>query len=282
MIFLSLDRLCTDPDVLGEFEWPGFTDLRARRPRWEHDGYISADSSAVAIVREDGMVVGIATWKPRGFPPGVTDEIGVGVAPEHRGQRIGTAAQDLLVEYLLDHTTAHRIEALTNDADIGEQKRSSASASARRAILDYGLWGRDERSALRWLARSAGAASQVVYLPVDKDVQLARIAHRQATTPHQTFPRPLALVPRHLARLSRLARSVLTTFLLAYGAAGVYSRPDNDVPVRRRFLDDPQATELEGAGAGTIRHPAPTPPAVRRHREPLPRTSPPRLISGPG
>jgi predicted kinase len=55
-------------------------------------------------------------------------------------------------------------------------------------VLDYGLSGRDERSALRWLARSAGAACQVVYLPVDKDVQLARIAHRQETTPHQTFP----------------------------------------------------------------------------------------------
>ena len=55
-------------------------------------------------------------------------------------------------------------------------------------VLDYGLWGRDERSALRWLARSAGAACQVVYLPVDKDVQLARIAHRQETAPHQTFP----------------------------------------------------------------------------------------------
>jgi predicted kinase len=55
-------------------------------------------------------------------------------------------------------------------------------------VLDFGLWGRDERSALRWLARSAGAACQVVYLPVDKDVQLARIAHRQATAPHRTFP----------------------------------------------------------------------------------------------
>jgi hypothetical protein len=41
---------------------------------------------------------------------------------------------------------------------------------------------------LRWLARSVGAACQVVYLPVDKDVQLARIAYRQKTTPHQTFP----------------------------------------------------------------------------------------------
>lgn len=55
-------------------------------------------------------------------------------------------------------------------------------------VLDFGLWGRDERSALRWLARSAGAPCQVIYLPVDKDVQLARIAHRQATEPHLTFP----------------------------------------------------------------------------------------------
>src|SRR5262249_36431702 len=55
-------------------------------------------------------------------------------------------------------------------------------------VLDYGLWGRDERWALRWLARSVGAACQVVYLPVDKNVQLDRVAHRQETTPHQTFP----------------------------------------------------------------------------------------------
>ena len=55
-------------------------------------------------------------------------------------------------------------------------------------VLDFGLWGRDERSALRWLARSAGTSCRVVYLPVDKDVQLARISHRQATTPHRTFP----------------------------------------------------------------------------------------------
>ena len=55
-------------------------------------------------------------------------------------------------------------------------------------VLDFGLWSRDERSALRWLAASAGASCQVIYLPVDKDVQRARIAHRQATAPHTTFP----------------------------------------------------------------------------------------------
>lgn len=55
-------------------------------------------------------------------------------------------------------------------------------------VLDYGLWGRDERSALRWLARSVAASSRVVYLPVDKAVQLERVARRQETTPHNTFP----------------------------------------------------------------------------------------------
>jgi predicted kinase len=61
-------------------------------------------------------------------------------------------------------------------------------------VLDYGLWSRDERSALRWLATSVGAACQVVYLPVDKEVQLTRIAHRAKTTPHETFPMSAAEV----------------------------------------------------------------------------------------
>jgi predicted kinase len=56
-------------------------------------------------------------------------------------------------------------------------------------VLDFGLWGRDERSALRWLADEAEVLSQVIYLPVAPDVQLARIAHRQATGP-ETFPMP--------------------------------------------------------------------------------------------
>ncbi|MEV5898012.1 AAA family ATPase [Nonomuraea fuscirosea] len=55
-------------------------------------------------------------------------------------------------------------------------------------VLDFGLWSRDERSALRRLATTAQADCHVIYLPLDTDVQLARIAHRQATAPHTTFP----------------------------------------------------------------------------------------------
>jgi predicted kinase len=54
-------------------------------------------------------------------------------------------------------------------------------------VLDFGLWGRDERSSLRWLARSVGASSHVVYLPVDRATQIERIEHRWTRSPHETF-----------------------------------------------------------------------------------------------
>ena len=55
-------------------------------------------------------------------------------------------------------------------------------------VLDFGCWASEERSAIRWLAESVGASYRLEYLPVAHDVQLARIAYRQATTPQQTFP----------------------------------------------------------------------------------------------
>src|SRR5262245_40258901 len=54
-------------------------------------------------------------------------------------------------------------------------------------VLDFGLWSRDERSSLRWLARWVGASSQMVYLPVDRATQIERIQHRWRLTRHETF-----------------------------------------------------------------------------------------------
>jgi len=54
-------------------------------------------------------------------------------------------------------------------------------------VLDFGFWSRDERSALRWLATSAGASAQVIYLPLDRATQIGRIQHRWTHAPHETF-----------------------------------------------------------------------------------------------
>lgn len=55
-------------------------------------------------------------------------------------------------------------------------------------VLDFGLWGRDERSALHWLVSSVGASSQLVYMPVDRATQLTRVSHRLQEAPQKNFP----------------------------------------------------------------------------------------------
>lgn len=55
-------------------------------------------------------------------------------------------------------------------------------------VLDFGFWGRDERSALRALAAAEGMSCDVVYLPVARTEQLERIHRRQGEAPHTTFP----------------------------------------------------------------------------------------------
>ena len=52
-------------------------------------------------------------------------------------------------------------------------------------VFDFGLWGKDERSALRWIADSLGIRAQVVYLPIGYEEQRRRITARSETEPGQ-------------------------------------------------------------------------------------------------
>jgi hypothetical protein len=54
-------------------------------------------------------------------------------------------------------------------------------------ILDFGVWGKDERSALRSLAAEAGATCELVYLAVDTAEQRRRVGARLSDTPELTF-----------------------------------------------------------------------------------------------
>ncbi len=54
-------------------------------------------------------------------------------------------------------------------------------------VLDFGVWGKDERSALRALASSVGATSELVYLQVDEEEQWRRIRARSLTDAATTF-----------------------------------------------------------------------------------------------
>ncbi len=55
-------------------------------------------------------------------------------------------------------------------------------------VVDYGLWGRDERSALRQAATDRGAVVEMHYFELDRAEQRRRLDQRQAEAPHTTWP----------------------------------------------------------------------------------------------
>jgi len=54
-------------------------------------------------------------------------------------------------------------------------------------VIDYGLWGRDERSALRQVAADLGAMVEMRYFELTPDEQRSRLDQRLAETSHTTW-----------------------------------------------------------------------------------------------
>jgi predicted kinase len=55
-------------------------------------------------------------------------------------------------------------------------------------VIDYGLWGRDERSALRQAALELGAVVEMHYFGTSPAEQRRRLARRKAEAPHTSWP----------------------------------------------------------------------------------------------
>jgi len=55
-------------------------------------------------------------------------------------------------------------------------------------VLDFGLWSRDERSALRQAAADVGASVVMSYFELDPDEQRNRLDQRLAEASHETWP----------------------------------------------------------------------------------------------
>lgn len=132
----ALERIDTDPAISEPFEWRGFRDPRARRRRWEENGYLGNEDSLLIVALPDGTVAGIVVWKsiatsgPRGCL-----QVGILLFPEHRGKGLGTTAQRLLAEYLFSTTLANRLEATTEVDNVAEQRALEHAGFVREGVL---------------------------------------------------------------------------------------------------------------------------------------------------
>lgn len=87
-------------------------------------------------------------------------------------------------------------------------------------ILDFGVWGKDERSALRALAAEAGANCELVYLAVDGAEQRRRIRVRFAEAPGSTFAMSDDDIDRFSAQFQIPDRDELTSSKIDEPPAG--------------------------------------------------------------
>ena len=133
----SLRRLDVDPGSRGPYLSSGFRSPHARRRRWEEDGWLGADSARLAMVLPDGTLAGIVSWRTikTGGPDGGCLDIGALLFPEYRGKGLGTAAQQLLAEYLFATTLANRLQAITDVENLAEQKALERAGFRREGVL---------------------------------------------------------------------------------------------------------------------------------------------------
>jgi RimJ/RimL family protein N-acetyltransferase len=131
-----LERFDTDPALSEPFEWRGYRDRKARRRRWEQDGYLGTDDSVLVVSLSDGTFAGFVAWRPLAIsgPQGVI-QIGIVLLPEHRGRGIGSRAQQLLADYLYSTTTAHRLEASTEVDNLAEQRALARAGFTKEGVL---------------------------------------------------------------------------------------------------------------------------------------------------
>lgn len=69
------------------------------------------------------------------------------------------------------------------------------------AVVDFGLWSRAERSALRQAASDRGAAVEVHYFDLTPSEQRRRLDRRQAESPQETWPMTAAELDEWSARI---------------------------------------------------------------------------------
>lgn len=126
------------PEASGEENWHGFRSPGHYARRIGSGELIREDGGLLVVVNDDDQVVGDVSWirMLNGPPPnGSCWNIGVWIAPEHRGKGHGTQAQRQLAAYLFANTFLERVEAGTEAGNVGEQRALEKAGFTREGVL---------------------------------------------------------------------------------------------------------------------------------------------------
>ena len=102
------------------------------------DNALIGEDRGTFIVEGDGRPIGTVSWHAVHYgpnPESLAWNIGINLVPEGRGQGFGGEAQRLLALHLLATTPANRIEAMTDIANLAEQRALDKAGFVREGVL---------------------------------------------------------------------------------------------------------------------------------------------------
>ncbi|KPV53030.1 hypothetical protein SE17_11990 [Kouleothrix aurantiaca] len=138
-----LDAWAADPEFASEYNFFGLVPPNAYTPRMAGDGTLSERHGTLLVVLPDGTPVGDVSFRDVMYGPGSGSRaynIGIALAPEHRGQGYGSEAQQLLAAYLLATYPIMRIEASTDITNTPEQRALEKAGFQREGVLRKAQW----------------------------------------------------------------------------------------------------------------------------------------------
>jgi aminoglycoside 6'-N-acetyltransferase len=131
-------------DYLTEFNFFGLPQQNSLEKRFEEDGLLGPEDGTLLVVTcENDEVVGEVSYRQVRYGPGsasVAYDLGIVLAPEHRGQGWGVTAQQLVTEYLYSVYPIMRVEASTDVTNTAELKALEKAGFTREGVLRKAQW----------------------------------------------------------------------------------------------------------------------------------------------
>lgn len=127
------------PDMAGEFNDFGIAYPPAREAI-ERTGLLEPHRGTYIVERlSDHEPIGTVSWRTVAYGPNPESRawnIGIALIPSARGRGFGSEAQRLLAQHLFATTAVNRVEAMTDVANLAEQRALEKAGFHREGVME--------------------------------------------------------------------------------------------------------------------------------------------------
>jgi aminoglycoside 6'-N-acetyltransferase len=133
-----------DPAYTSEYNFFGLQPPNSLEDGFARSGLLDPHQGMLVVITKDtDLVAGDLSYHQVRYGPNdasLAYNIGITLAPEHRGKGYGSEAQQLLADYLFATYAVMRVEAATDITNGAEQRALEKASFVREGVLRQAQW----------------------------------------------------------------------------------------------------------------------------------------------